>query len=328
MGRSTRDYSTRDRRADRAAVALAAVLAAAAATAVYTAYGPWPGAITAGLLYFLTGSLAAHLLSSLGSARTRRAGQEQAQATPVTVDGVQLDAHRAETPEQAARREKLAAVRLTCEAGIPYLDYDDGQIWPVDRQREWLAQQERRAAIERELLDLRHASELRVRYHARSGGWQAVYEHDPARRCQLQAELDRIDGKAAPQQTPPVQAEQAAPEQQPDRAETRRQLAREAADWAEAQAEERAGRRLERDLAAERAERAERELRSAIDQRLEREQAAGRTPDVIRRDMTTAARQYDDGRLPYPVYRSLLADLTAELRRAGHQGEHPTPEEK
>lgn len=73
------------------------------------------------------------------------AGWPQAQGAPV------------DPPDDVtapAPRTKADDVRLAVEAGLPYLDYESGEIWPVHRSQEWLREQETHKLLDSTMADL------------------------------------------------------------------------------------------------------------------------------------------------------------------------------
>ena len=46
---------------------------------------------------------------------------------------------------------KADMIRLSVDADMPWLDYDSGEIWPVERCREWLEREERKARLRADL---------------------------------------------------------------------------------------------------------------------------------------------------------------------------------
>ena len=63
-------------------------------------------------------------------------------------------------------------IRLSADVDMPWIDYDNGEIWTAERCREWVAGETRRAAIEA------HISELEARVSDyRHGGMSAMRWH-------------------------------------------------------------------------------------------------------------------------------------------------------
>lgn len=46
-------------------------------------------------------------------------------------------------------------IRLSVDCNMPWIDYDNGEIWTVERCREWLALEDKRAELETEIAELK-----------------------------------------------------------------------------------------------------------------------------------------------------------------------------
>lgn len=103
-------------------------------------------------------------------------------------------------PAEQARLDKLETIRISVEAGMPFLDYDDGRIWSVEESAEWLREQDRRREIEQEVIRCHvRVDELRREsFGVSRDAWltvERVIEKERERIAELQAELDRLDGR-------------------------------------------------------------------------------------------------------------------------------------
>lgn len=108
----------------------ATIFVGAALFAALVGLGVWW--VLAALAALLTGRMA---VDSLDRTWTRSALRRDARPDPVSPTPALTPAL---TPEQAALADKIASMGVTADAGLPWVDYEAGEIWPVDRQRDWL----------------------------------------------------------------------------------------------------------------------------------------------------------------------------------------------